>query len=405
MGWAGKNSAFRQHFSMEPTPQLSGTFPLPQGFETAGLILPRCLLDWLETHGRLDVASAEEAARCVDFWRTRKIALVKQTSYWGMYDPSPPASRWQEIILANTGHLGPMSFLADLGAKYFVVHQEPDPECYLWKLKYVNCPDPESRFQERMRDMEAWLTTPAAKGAIRCDEVAWDQFDLVICMDIPIPDRIVQECPHTYWAYFSTEPGSPLQKEALRAPRQGYHAFLNHGFRRYRSRPRNRPHVLEFPFSFQSSQAWRDLSRHLHCETGKRKGVLVESTSWQESPPQSSLPCTKLQGNIREYLAKMSNHRYAVRTNPRRRWGNWAVEAVLAGNLFLGRAEALDHRSPLLPSLDCPDLASALRRAEEIEAAGNWPDWRAVQLEIVEHVAFRRPLVELTSLAGEFLRR
>ena len=81
------------------------------------------------------------------------------------------------------------------------------------------------------------------------------------------------------------------------------------------------------------------------------------------------------------------------------------MEAVLAGNLFLGRAEALDHRSALLPSLDCTDLPSALRRAEEIETAGNWADWFASQTEMVEHIAFRRPLADLTRLAGTFFRR
>lgn len=390
---------------MVPIPRVSGIFSLPQGLETAGLFLPRDLLNWLEVRGWPGVLSSEKVGQCVDFWRSRKIALVKQASYWAMYNPCPAATKWQDIVLANTGHLGPMAFLADLGAQYFVVHQEPEPECFLWKLKYVHCPDPENRFRERMRDMQTWLDTPAAKGAVRCDEVAWDQFDLVICMDIPIPDRIVQKCRNTCWAYFSTEPGSPLQKEALRSPRQGYQIFLNHGFRRYRSRPKNRSHVLEFPFSFQSSQAWKDLARHLHLGLGTRKGVLVESTSWQEPLPRSPLPCTKLQGNIQEYLAKMSTHRYAIRTNPRRRWGNWAVEAVLAGNLFLGRAEALDHRSALLPSLDCTDLPSALRRAEEIETAGNWADWFAPQTEMVEHVAFRRPLADLTRLAGTFFRR
>jgi len=373
-----------------------GTFRIPQRLEGLGIFLPRKSLNWLEVHGWPSTVGPPESAALQEFWQARKVALVKQTSYWGMYEPCPPSRPWTEVVLGNGGHLGPMSFLSDLRAEYFVVHQEPDPECFSWKLKYVNCPNPEERFRGRLDEMEAWLASPSAKYAVRCDEVAWDRFDLVICMDLPIPDRIVQKCKNTCWAYFSTEPGSPLQKEALRRPREGYRMFLNHGFRRYRCRPRNRGHVLEFPYSFQSLAAWNSLSHLFASGQRERRGILIEKGSWQDPLPSTFLPCTKLQGEIREYLRLMLAHRYAVRTDSRPRWGNWGVEAVLAGNVFLARADALDHRGLALPSLDCPTLPSALSRAEAIESQGGWQDWLAYQRQMAEYLAFRRPLAEMT---------
>jgi len=378
------------------TSKINGFIHFPQKTEMVASLLPRPWLNWLEVHGWPEIVSPEEVARCLEFWGGRKVALVKQSSYWAMYDPAPLAGKWEDTVLGNQGHLGPMSFLSDLGADYFVVHQEQDPECFLWKLKYVNCPNPEERFRARMEEMEAWLATSAAKSAVRCEDIPWDRYDLVVSMDICIPDQIVHKCRRTCWAYFSTEPGSPLQKEALKKPRAGYRLFLNHGFRRYRCRPGNRSHVLEFPYSFQSLAAWNSLAIRLGHKGKPRKGILVEKGSWPESPPSASLPCTKLQGNLTEYLGQMFSHRYALRTDPKPRWGNWAVEAILAGNLFLGRAESLDHRSTLLPGLVCSDFSEALRRAEEIESQGSWHDWLACQQEMAEHLAFRRPLMELT---------
>ena len=387
---------------MESHSCVIGKRRLPQWAETFGFFLPRPILNWAEIHGWPDLVSQGQVDACISFWRSRKVALVKQTAYWALYDPVTPSGTWQETVLGNTGHLGPMALLADLGADYFVVRQEKDPECFLWRQKYVHCPDPEARFQDRLREIEAWDNTPSGKRAVRCGDVPWSDYDLVVCMDIPVPDRIVQNCRKTCWAYFSTEPGSPLQKEALKRPRAGYRLFLNHGFRRYRCRPRINPGVLEFPYSFQSSYSWKGLIRHVMPQPSEKRGILVEGGSWQDPMPPVSLPCTKLQGGIRPYLKKMATHRYAIRTNPKMRWGNWAIEAVLAGNLFLGKASSLDHRSALLPTLDCPDLPAAFRRVEAIEKSGHWPGWLACQRDMVEHLSFRRPLMELTLQAKNF---
>jgi len=292
--------------------------------------------------------------------------------------------------------------LADLGADYIVVHQEKDDECFRWRDKYVHCPDPTARFQARLAEMDAWLLTPAGRGVARCDDIPWNQYDLVVSMDLALPDRIVKKCPRTFWAYFSTEPGSPLQKESLRGLRSGYSVFLNHGFRKYRSRPWNQSHVLEFPYSFQSTGAWSALGRRIGVARGAREGILVEKGSWREPSFKSSIKQTRLEGDMQEYLKQMFSHRYAIRTDPKSRWGNWAIEAIMAGNLFLGNPSALDHRSLFLPCTNCHELLTAVRRAEKIEAESRWSILQSLQMELAEHLSFRRPLIELTKRAKDF---
>lgn len=389
---------------MAPRSIPPGTIRIPAWLEGVGAGLPRRLLDYLEIRGWPKIISSGESLATARFWRSRKIALVKQSSYHALYEPASKSTAWREIVLANAGHLGPFSFLADLGADYHVVHQEPDPECFLWKLKYANCPDPQKEFTQRLKEMEDWKTSPAAKAAVFCRDVPWDDYDLVVCLDIPIPDRIVQRCRKPCWAYLSTEPGSDLQKWALQKPREGYRLFLNHGFRRHRSRPRNQDHVVEFPFSFQSTRAWSELLGDSHCRRIERNGILLERGSWREPMPSFPLPFTKLAAHPRDYPGVMASHRYAVRTDARRRWGNWSIEAVLAGNLFLASASALDHRSILLPGLDCPNLETACRIIESVEKAGAYAELLHWQREIAEHLAFRRPLRELGERSGVTLR-
>ena len=79
------------------------------------------------------------------------------------------------------------------------------------------------------------------------------------------------------------------------------------------------------------------------------------------------------------------------------------MEAVLSGSVFLGNAGSLAQISPLLPDLDSRTLADGISRANAlIESPLVWEAVQRLQTKIVDHVAFRRPLADLTRQAQEF---
>ena len=240
--------------ALHPSSSHSGPWLVRQEWEQLGLILPRFLLNWAEVHAAPNLISDAEINQCLAYWRSRKVALVRQTAYRGAYLPDP-TQNWVNIVLSARAHLGPMAFLAELQADYFVVRQTPDPETYLWKEKFAGDPNPETAF----RRIEAWQEEQETMGVVNCDQIRWDDYDLVIGLDIPIPTRTVTKSKRTMWAYYSVEAGGALHKSSLSEPAQGYHFHLNHSFRRYRSRPANRKHVIEFPFTFQSAASWKSL--------------------------------------------------------------------------------------------------------------------------------------------------
>lgn len=379
---------------------LGSFYTLSQKWEDLGIFLPRSLLNWAEIHGNPGETSSSRVQDALAFWRSRRIALVKQTAYQGLY-PESSSGAWIPTVLRSGYHLGPFSFLADLGADYFVVRQAPEPETYLWREKFSTDPDPEASFQRRMSEVRELESSRRLFHSV--DEVSWHEYDLVIGIDVPIPSRIVQKSPRTLWAYYSIEAGGPLQKKSVCSPLAGYRLFLNHGFRRYRSRPRNRSHVLEFPLQFQSSSAWASLRQAIPSQPG-RETILVGAGSWEDSPPVAPLPWDHLSGSpTPAYLAKMFSARFAVHTTSRPRWGNWAIEAAHAGSLFLGNAASLAHLSLLLPGLDCRSLVDAsgkisglLKNPEHLQAL------QSRQADLAEELAFRRPLLDLTAKAREF---
>ena len=387
-------------------PRISSPFsvhlwPLPQHWEKFGFFLPRPLLDWAEIHACPTTISDISMDQDIEFWRSRKIALVKQTAYHALY-PRPGKGSWQETVLSSQCHLGPFSFLADLGADYHVVRQAKEPETFLWKDKHAYDPDPDISFHQKMEDIWKIESSPLGRELSSVDDIPWDKYDMVIGIDIPIPERIVRQCPRTLWAYYSIEAGGPLQKNSLLSPTSGYNLFLNHGFRRYRTRPKNRPHDLEFPLQFQSPQSWQKL-RQVVKPSSERSVILIEKNSWADVLPASRIPLDRPSGNALEYLHKMLSAFACIHTTSRPRWGNWAVESVLSGSIFLGNADSLAQISPLLPGTDCRSLQKGVDLANHlIESPSLWDFVQKLQTQAVEHVAFRRPLTDLTRLARQF---
>jgi hypothetical protein len=374
---------------------------LAQHWEKLGFFLPRPLLDWAEIHACPAAISDSSVDQDIDFWRSQKIALVKQTAYQALY-PQPGKGSWQETVLSSACHLGPFSFLADLGADYHVVRQAAEPETFLWKEKQAYDPDPANSFRHKMEEIHKIESSPMGRELPSVDDIAWNKYDMVIGIDIPIPERIVRQCPRTLWAYYSIEAGGPLQKNSLLRPAAGYNLFLNHGFRRYRTRPRNRPHVLEFPLQFQSLRSWAELRRIVQ-PPDKRSTLLIEKSSWEDTLPTSRVPLDRPSGKAIEYLKKMFSAFACLHTTPRPRWGNWAVESVLSGSVFLGNAGSLAQISPLLPGMDCRSLQKGVDLANRlIEDPPFFDSVQKLQSQVVEHVAFRRPLTDLTRKGLEF---
>lgn len=104
-----------------------------------------------------------------------------------------------------------------------------------------------------------------------------------------------------------------------------------------------------------------------------------------------------------EYLKKMFSALVCLHTTERTRWGNWAVECVLSGSVFLGNAGSLAQISPLLPGMDCRSLRKGVDLANDlIKTPPLWDFLQKLQTQVVEHVAFRRPLNDLTRKSRDF---
>lgn len=377
-------------------------FWLNQRVENIFAPMPRVFLQWLELHAAAPPVPQSTWQEVLSFWRGKRVALVRQAAYRGAY-PAGKKKPWPQIVLSAFSHLGPFSFLADLGADYFVVRQTPDPETHRWREKFLHDPDPAASLQAVQR----WQREQESQeGLLDCEDIPWKNYDLVVSLDVAVPARITRQTAKTVWAYCSVEAGGPLQKDSLRRPVSGYQLFLNHGFRRFRSRPVNRPHVLEFPFSFQSASAWNRLATEISPLPCSRSGTVLDKSTWNGlGNDERHDGWTPLAGNATEYAGRMTSAKFALRIDPNRRWGNWSIEAVQAGCLFLGNPDSLAMPALLLPGLVVRNPPEAVEVVQRLEKNPDLFDsaWRAQSL-LAEHLAFRRPLAELTEKCRKILK-
>jgi hypothetical protein len=164
--------------------------------------------------------------------------------------------------------------------------------------------------------------------------------------------------------------------------------------------------VLEFPFTFQSAASWKHLAKETAGGDANRGGAVVDRASWQSHAGEKPTFLTPLSGDAAAYIQLMSSSQFSIRTDPKTRWGNWALEAIQAGSLFLGRADSLAMPGVLLPDLIVADLASAHNKIEALlKDPLHMQSLAQTQAALAEHLAFRRPLMDLTACAKKFFAK
>lgn len=367
--------------------------------------LPRPWLDGLETSEFLVPRFGPER---LDSWFRRfqelRVALVRQDVFQDLYcaDPRLPGA---ELVRRSVRRTGPAGLLVDCKADYWIVREDVAPECAVWAEKIANDPDPQPEAYRAKRNQipAPGFTSSFGSHAVGVDEVPWENYDLVISLDIAIPFRIVERTRRPVWAYLPGDPGVPTAKRALREPPGNYQVVLTHSFRRYPVRPGLGPRTVEFPYTFLRQETWQKV-----FPTGgniSRAGTMVEhqTESLLSSEERTMLtgigPIRRPEGSIQEVAESLNRSRYYFRCGGGPIVGNGIVEAAAAGCVAVGNRREFVSRSLLCRSNLCSTRASGVERLRQLD---NDPvELRQLQdLEgrLVDYFCFYRPIRHLWGL-------
>lgn len=364
-------------------------------------LLPRPLLDLLETSERtVPRLDPGETDRLVARARSLRVAFVRQDIFSDLYCANPKLPG-PELVRNSTRRTGPAGLLVDLAADYWIVREAADPECAVWTEKIERDPvSPDHYRAQRTARPAAHIRHSFAEFSVGVDEIPWEDYDLVVAMDVAVPYRILAKTRRPLWAYLPSDPGTPTAKRSLRKPPGNYDLALTHSFRRIPVRPGLGPRTVEFPYAFLRRKTWEEVFPQ--GSGAEKTGTMVEHQTEAILSPderrrlESLGPLRKPWGSLPEVANSLNRSRFYFRCGGGPIVGNGLVEAVAAGCVAVGRKEEFVNRSLLCRSGLITSLGQGIKKMEQMNAdAKTTGRLRERQGRLVDFYCFHRPLAEI----------
>ena len=381
---------------------LRGMFRLGAG------LLPRSVLDAMETsEAFVPYVQQGQFDQLLEEYRELRIAFVRQDVFTDLYccDHQLPA---EEIVRQSTCRTGPAGLLVDLGADYWIVKEDPAAECSAWAEKIAGDKDPDpEKYREQKKSIPhdgKWgHSHPFSYYAASVDEVPWNNYDIVISLDISVPYRIIEKARRPLWVYMPGDPGVPTAKRSLKRPPGNYDISLTHGFRRHPVRPSLGDRAIEFPYTFLRKKTWEKV---FSCpELEKKRGIIMENHTWdllssaEKAEYETTGPLSRPKGSLPEVAQTLNRSRYYLRCGGRPIVGNGLVEAIAAGCVAIGRRSEFINRSLLCATALIDDLQQGIEKIREFELSSERLDRiRGIQGNLLDYYCFYRPAHELLEI-------
>lgn len=386
------------------------------GFLTPYLaFLPRPVLNRLEISclpASFDTLPSAESLR--KSARKLRWALVKQCIYPDLYS-CPPRTAAREAVFSTLQRMGPAALLVDLAADFWLVHEDPAPECQVWEESVGSHVGTDlAKFRAEQNQVphggrRGHHRTPA-QDAVQVGEVPWNQYDVVVSVDVAVPERILKAHPGILWVTLPADPGTPTAKAGWEKPPFSWDVNLTHLHRRFPVRPGLGSRTVECPYSLQSPFTWTEVFGSV--EKSPRSGCFLETQTHAALDPYGMRELTTLGpvgrplGSLPDVARALRESRYYVQMTGGPLTGNGQIEAIFAGCLAVGNPASYVQRSLFLPGLEVttrPLLLALLRRLEADPARRE--ALRGAQQAVAEYLCFRRPLHRLLALQAGHLQK
>jgi hypothetical protein len=346
-----------------------------------------------------------------------RVCLVKQRGCYDLYTVTgPDATAIARSSACRSGPLGLWDW-PGFSVSFRVLADCDAPECRVGPDEWA--PYVEGKV---FRSFEGVPDDPRA--------VDWDEYDIVISVDVAVPSDVVRAHPGVLWCQYFIEGGVwGIDEQWADAPQYGYNVFLDHRpatrlltprSATVRRLARTRRTVLDFPYYLLSDETLARLYRP--AAAAARAGSCLASSSRAGLDPALRRGLERL-GPLRdeyetpaELHAAMAASRYFVVTpGSPSKTGGALVDAVSAGCVVLAPAASVRHfRQITAPWLDYGDRGGLLRRLDALERdPGLYRLARDGQAAVVRRTFWEYPLRNLevlrasltTSRAGDAAQR
>jgi hypothetical protein len=354
-----------------------------------------------------------------------RIALVKQDVCEDLYC-APAGATPRELVESTQLRTGPVLLLTDWDAKFHMVETIDAPECRMWQERSVDLNWDSLEFFASYRDRIPGKDFGQRRYAVPPDAIDWSRYDLVVSVDVCVPEAITRRYPCTAWAYYVREVKAPAYRRGIEAPAPGQDLFLNHGFR-WEPGPLPR-HVIEFPYHLQRYGCFHQL--FAVDEAAARTGVFVDHHTLVRMSPEdvarlaefgpvtgpilppelryeagkSVPPRRTMDPDLRERL--LNSRFFLVTPGQRPVHGTAMVEAIAAGCLAIGSTRNLQqHGFIFTEHTAADDLMTGIDQMRRLTADDElYTRELQRQRDLIEWLCAVRPTLALVDTAERVLR-
>lgn len=347
---------------------------------------------------------------------TPKIALVKQEVYQDLYVCPPTEKDAGKILFSSQGRVGPIGLMAELGADFYIVKEEPEWETQIYRKVIPHIAKDlyllKTQTLDKLPGQEfkrPGSPHPNGEFAVSCYDIDWGGYDIVISINVSLPTQLVRQYPHTLFAYMIGEANM-----ATRTVRFGYDATLN---QLARGVVAERCGMVDFPYTFLNGTT---LQRIMEKELGRpshSEGVFMEINSTTERPvtkvPPHFKPLQDIgqriilhQQLIRDNLQAIYDAKYFVKMGGRTIRGNSVAEAISLGTLAIMNRNEVIHKELINKECNVKTMDEVVALVKRLEAdPQEYMRLLQIQQQNLTRLFFQLPLKALCNCLKDKRRR
>lgn len=340
-----------------------------------------------------------------------KIALLKQDVYQDLYVCPVTEKSAANVLFSSMMRVGPIGLIGDLGADFYIVKEEPEPETQLYKKVIPHIawflPMLKTKPLNQIPGYEKWaLNSPHANGDYAVDgrQMDWGAYDVVISINVCLPSSVVMKYPQTLFAYMIGEANKATKKVHF-----GYDLTLN---QMARGIVATRCGEVDFPYTFVGPHTLERIVNSVVKRPSKRDGVFVEINSVAKDrdkiPPQF-LPVQAAgyrinlhQPNIADNLKTIYDSKYFVKIGGRRIRGNSVAEAISLGTLAIMDRSQVIHGELIIDECNVSTTEEVLALMKKLDADdARYQELLNKQRRALDELFFKAPVQSLANCLAE----
>jgi hypothetical protein len=274
-----------------------------------------------------------------------RIAFVKSSVYQDLW-VTDITNNYIDIFKTTLMRCPAIGLAEHFSADFIIVKDTDEPPCNINKNVLPDSCFQSMQFSKKLKNPSLPFLDETFHDNVSIDSVShnvddvhWDKYNIVICINTCVPSRITNTHSNVLWAYFVGENEDRMVNRLI----TGYDIILNQDV----CKPDLPPFSIGFPYSLVGPFTIENMMHKMGVFYDKKVGIFQEINNTQERPVtrahptidevgrQCDMPIILHSQNIVENVTRIFCAKFFVKLFGRVIRGNGILEVISAGTLIL----------------------------------------------------------------------